>query len=134
MADEIGRAVSRSAVGINEIKGSITAIHGSLENVKSSSQSVSALADRAATAGAEMAMTARGNVGAAKRTGEAADELSATAAALEGAVARFTLDPSSRAQFAASIVVHGADPSAPSPTSQSTAPVEGALVSAGSHA
>ncbi len=135
MADEIGRAVSRSAIGINDIKGSITSIHASLESVKSSSQSVSALADRAATAGAEMAMTARGNVGAAQRTGDSADELAATAAALEGAVARFTLDPSTRAQFAASIVVHGADHSAPSSTSHppTNAPDQGALVSVGSH-
>jgi methyl-accepting chemotaxis protein len=92
MAVEIDRSVSRQSSGIADIRLSISAINASLDGVKQAAQSVSSTADRAAEAGNDMATTARSNVGAANRTGGAATELASTAAALQAAVSRFTLE------------------------------------------
>jgi methyl-accepting chemotaxis protein len=91
MADEIGRSVARSAAGIRDITVSVGSINTSLDSVKAATENVSATAHKAASAGAEMATTARGNVAAATQTGASAQELNGTAAALQTAVARFVL-------------------------------------------
>jgi methyl-accepting chemotaxis protein len=94
MADEIGRSVSRSAAGIRDITASVGAINQSLDGVKAATENVAATAHKAASAGAEMASTARSNVAAATQTGASAQELNGTAAALQSAVSRFVLSPS----------------------------------------
>ena len=96
MADEIGRSVSRSAAGIRDITASVGAINQSLDSVKVATENVASTAQRAASAGSEMASTARSNVAAATQTGSSAQELSGTAAALQSAVARFVLTPGGR--------------------------------------
>lgn len=94
MADEIGRSVSRSAAGIRDITASVGAINQSLDGVKAATENVASTAHKAASAGAEMASTARSNVAAATQTGASAQELNGTAAALQSAVSRFVLSPS----------------------------------------
>ncbi|MFN8023546.1 MAG: methyl-accepting chemotaxis protein [Acidimicrobiales bacterium] len=96
MADEIGRSVSRSAAGIRDITASVGAINQSLDGVKAATENVAATAHKAASAGAEMASTARSNVAAATQTGASAQELNGTAAALQSAVSRFVLSPSTK--------------------------------------
>ncbi len=96
MADEIGRSVSRGAAGIRDITVSVSAINTSLDSVKAATENVAATAQKAASAGAEMASTARSNVAAATQTGASAQELNGTAAALQSAVARFTLTPKTK--------------------------------------
>ncbi len=96
MADEIGRSVARGAAGIRDITVSVGAINSSLDSVKAVTESVSATAQKAAAAGAEMASTARSNVAAATQTGASAQELNGTAAALQSAVARFVISPKTK--------------------------------------